>query len=499
MTPHTLPREITLLTNRPSIPNVSNAMDKHLRNTLISAPKAVIDDIIEHHAKLAPSKSFEHSDRYKRLLLYLYLPTEIYKGQTAIPRRVLAFCEGVPLKRVEQNNYCGLDFLRAFKAEVMPNFEFINYKKGTHPRLVRFADLDTTLLYRLHLNPIHTAKDRVFVFTGEPWTLEEERAARRQLQKLATDTARDSQWIDQKEVIMYMNKNPRNSFSKAVSKHISQAKAEAMKIQDRTKRVSCLQTLHAIEEQPQPFVKVSKRRRTPRVFPASLSLYSLPKTIRHVLTQDWYEADLSYAQTAINARNWHVEDVLTFLGDSSINWWDVLIETVLTSTPNCHDYNLVKAAVKTAVYSVQFGMKENRVIYRLNRALPMVSNPGERLVQHRLMRALIDGRDNRVAQINAEGGIRDAYGNWFPLGGDVDAKSLLATEAQSWEMKLMRPVLDVAKDRPNDLRIMLWIHDAVVINFTKRGQHENAARREIVKRVTDMADALGIPTSLDFE
>lgn len=469
-----------------------------------SADASLCRRIIQHHDEAAPTSKLRYSEAYQRFLLQLYFPSRIdSSGRIAIPRELLAECEGIPEQQVRSNNYCARDFLVRFRDDVMPSFEWERHHQGKHARTVRRMDLNPELQARALFDDPMKAENRVFVHTDERWTEAKAREFREASRKRANRTANNSLWSDQIELLEYMNGLPFHAFAAAVRRHGHEAREVAeCSISDEVKLHSCLATLRAVQEQPQPFLQVSKRGRSPRVFPSSLGIYSLSKKVRSTIVQDFMQVDLVNAQTAINARLWKVDPVVDFLADPTNNWWSSLVLHVTDGADGYRkgtdEYERVKRVLKRACYSVQFGMEIPSVKRNVTRGLAD-KQAARRLFEHPLFHAMVMAREQRLKEIKSRGGIVDAYGNSFSLSDAPSIRSLMATEAQTWEMRLMRPVLDVALKHPCDLRLMLWLHDGAAINFLKGGAHEAARRRELVRAVEERANSFGIPTRLEIE
>ncbi len=466
--------------------------------------------ILDHHHGVAPTSALATVEAYQRFLLYLYLPTRLDPDthQTVISRRVCAACEGV-LQSVKSNNYSAKRFLKEFRRDVMPGFEWGGYDMGRRPRTVRHADLCADLRDAAVRTRTGEVRHRVYALTGEKWTPGASREERARRKAEATATAANALCDDQRDVVEYMNARSFRPYAAAARRHVEEARELARTSLDGLALDSALLSLRAVEQQPQPFVQVSERGRSARVYPAGLGLYSLKKELRHVLTQGWCEVDLASAQLAVNARLWECEPVLDFLRTPGADWWRELFvclygpaldyEALVRDDPSRH--RRVKGALKVATYAGQFGRA--RIVLRdaLDRALPDIPDAGRRLLGHGLFGELVRARDREAERIVGRGYTTDAYGRHLEIGepDGRDVWSFMAEVAQSYELRLMRPVLDVALARHDDVQILLWIHDGAVVSFSKGGAHEKACRREMDWGVRQVAASLEIPTHLTFD
>jgi hypothetical protein len=80
------------------------------------------------------------------------------------------------------------------------------------------------------------------------------------------------------------------------------------------------------------------------------------------------------------------------------------------------------------------------------------------------------------------------------------ASSILAQEAQSYELALLLPVLDLAeKHKGTDgFTITMWMHDGFCVHVHD-ARRTVAWKARLTKAVDDNASALGIPSSLIWE
>lgn len=250
------------------------------------------------------------------------------------------------------------------------------------------------------------------------------------------------------------------------------------------------------------------------MFSANPSLLTLPRTVRETLLQDFTSVDLRSAQLVIAAALWDCGVVLDELQKPGFSIWDELrsyfrVDSLIDQEAEWQTY---KAAFKSALYSVIFGMEESNVRGGVTRSLgthfPMhdvfVKEGGEwkrqthvtaeQFVEHELISELLFARKEAIERIEREGGARTATGIDATLDSSNgrDAKSLLATVAQSYEQEIMAEILryeaehHAGSDKP-DFRVAVWIHDGAAIRFTRRkATHLEEMRRLVHRRAKDL-------------
>jgi hypothetical protein len=268
-----------------------------------------------------------------------------------------------------------------------------------------------------------------------------------------------------------------------------------------TKRLHHLRVLRAIEYQPQPFYSPSPRCRTVRVFARHETLTALSGSIRRVLCPDWLEFDLQQSQLAICAALWQIPLVEAFLNEHASVWHPFFEHLGLDyglRTTDPDTYSELKKPVKNFLYSLIFGMPFPTAKAGLTTALAGETQlAGIRLAEHPVIVALYDARESAAAAVRADGGLEDCYGRWLVL--DKSEKrheySLLAQNAQAFEMALLRPVVDLARSSGGKFDVTLWQHDGFSVAVKDKSRTDYWERR-IIETVDSRAKELGIDTRL---
>jgi len=280
--------------------------------------------------------------------------------------------------------------------------------------------------------------------------------------------------------------------------------ARTIEVRDAVRK-AYLASLRAIEEQHQPFYQFSGRGRTDRVFGHNPGALTLPADVRRILYRGFLSVDLKSAHLYLAAALWDVDDVLETLKreDYSV-WTDLLGHLGLGHlTPGTADYAEAKDALKRATYSVIYGMRESSVVWTFSRAAHRLVGPGAgtRLADHWLIRRLLDARDEHLAALTDGTVLETPTGIRVVVGGDVDAKSAMATLAQAYEQQLMSVVLEYERDHhetanPPSFHVALWIHDGCYVAISRS---ERKHVREISDRLARRAEELGVYARFEVE
>jgi hypothetical protein len=271
-----------------------------------------------------------------------------------------------------------------------------------------------------------------------------------------------------------------------------------------------LHVLDSIRGQHQPFYTFSCKGRTDRVFAFNESALDLPKAVREILYQDFYEVDLRSAHLLIAAWLWDAEDALEKLSRESFSIWcdlmrhcEPLFENRGLEKPTIGDplYTKIKSALKVALYSTVYGMPAPNVQAGVTQALKPILGPtvGEHLRGHPIIVELLRKRDEKLKAMQVGDTIYGPTGIEITIqqsidddGDGVDPKSAMATLAQSYEQALMQVILEYEKDRNEELtqnyfRVALWLHDGAYVHFRGTGR---ARMKELNQRLQRRCEKL---------
>jgi hypothetical protein len=298
----------------------------------------------------------------------------------------------------------------------------------------------------------------------------------------------------------YLNRRDPALFE-SVQNRLPQARKEVRQNSDFTgqKREEAIRHLRAIKEEPVPIYGFSNK--TVRLKALNPSLQTIDGDLRHILTREWIELDLSSAQLAIAGRDWGLSEVVGFLSAGKSIWED------LASFLNL-PMKVVKPALKKGLYAAVYGALVDNIpgIIKDKAEAEDFQFPEEKAKQfteHSLVKELLKAREVQLNQIRKQGGKRDCYDRWIDYSGvskRFPERSVLARLNQAREMWLLEPVLRLAEKQDEGEQaweVALLQHDGFSIRV-HHGQEKQVV--QTLKSVVDgFAQHHGYPTRLEVE
>lgn len=89
----------------------------------------------------------------------------------------------------------------------------------------------------------------------------------------------------------------------------------------------------------------------------------------------------------------------------------------------------------------------------------------------------------------------DAFGQCISLASGRKARSLMAQQVQSFELKLMLSIFPLFRDE-KDAHIVSWLHDGLTVWFTDKHEQEQLIRR-IKSTFDSQCQAMRIMTEME--
>lgn len=421
-----------------------------------------------------------------------------------IPAEMLAAMED----RAAGANYSGIKFLDAYRADVL-KFELEEYVFHPNPDLCRCRAIKSIVLpaavetlvkeeRRRQKDGVNTDV-RVWLSTGNQYLPRHATARRRELQAeckcLAEETNVNSTTYC---LLNYLNNLPQTRFTSAL-KHIPEALAAAENLTDRDNQINLLL---GIRDNVQPFYQPASK--TTRVYTSNESILRLHRDLRKIMTQDWITADLRSAQLAIVAKQWRIDYLTDYLADGRSVWPDLCEHMEMEFTGDN------KAVMKRLIYAITFGAEERKqkAILREHQPLMDIFKNGTRahkhLLEFDLIPSILRARERQFDYIDREKGAEDAFGHVVPLvteNGYGNHRSVLASVAQSWELKLLMPVIGLAIQQQYEshgFTMTTFLHDGFTFE-THHNRDVDYWKDKLFTLVVEQAKQFGIITSLEFE
>jgi hypothetical protein len=298
--------------------------------------------------------------------------------------------------------------------------------------------------------------------------------------------------VEAEYIKTYLNSLSPHLFTQCVARNYAAAELAALKLKDTTVRMEQLRLLRCIESQPQPVYFPSSLGNTVRLFTAQ-SIPNLQRDVRKALTTGWLDVDLRCSQLAICAALWDVEPINNFLR-SGENFWTHVLHSI--DAPHSK-WEIAKAEIKPALYSICYGMELNHVkgttALRLKKA-GLDTHIATRFVNHPLQQALFVAREQALQSIVGAGGATTCFGKWCAVSSFRQPPDILAEVAQALEMKLIYPAFRLARET-REFTIVLFQHDGFSLHFLRRDEMwleriANAIQEEIAQH--------GVETRLEW-
>ena len=467
----------------------------------------------------------------KRALHYLLFSPRIEKstGKLPVDLGALTFIYGQPIRFGTTRKTAlktGVQVLEYIRQNMLQALKWSGWKRnercrtvladGINPQLKSIVGKDVS-------HPITYNQDRVYVGTGEAFTLYRQRNIRNAWLQLADASIANAPSGTSRYLLKSLNSpsaRPQNGYTYTLH-HIEKgyslarkyplgrakyAKKDPSREEVRQYLLRLCKNLRAIEDMPQPFYQQSDRGRTDRVFPLNPSFLTLPSSIRLAITRPsgWVELDLAAAHLAIGCKLWNIPVIAGHLTSGQSIWetlWIQIGGKKGSLTP------AVKGAIKQATYSMMYGMPEPNIKGDFTRAMNRLGKPfnGAALIKTPVMKELLTARAIAFAQVTLSRGIDTPTGIKAQLGPNINEGSVWSTVVNAYEAVFMKRILRyeaaefrLAKQegRQPDFRIMLWQHDGCAIRFGKRQVKHISAIYEVI---ADVAKHYGFPTSLEVK
>lgn len=401
------------------------------------------------------------------------------------------------------------EVLHDFLDRVLPEAEVIphNHVTGQARELAGVPDALSDDIIDLRDRAFYPGEDEDRVYLDYPI---KSVTAKRKSRRKREDEKRQNEWVSQavcepqRRLLRYLyrsGKGRRSRKFKPDPERLNEAyKMAANPRRSLPARFNALNQINAIENDPVPRYKPSYTGNTVRVFTSGYSLCTINKALRRTLQPGWIELDLASAQLAIVARDWGLAELSDFL-EAGRSIWDELYDFMdWESYQGGVSKQCAKPVLKKGLYGAVFGASKEKIRNILyDTYTDSIHQPDfliyekfmDGMFDHPLISELMTERNRQLDAIEEEGGAVDAFDDEVRLDGTTDAPSVLAQLAQSRELQLLLPALDVAEaelERVKDTEeyprfwIMLWQHDGFSINV------RDQSRRATV--VSDFQDAV---------
>jgi hypothetical protein len=285
---------------------------------------------------------------------------------------------------------------------------------------------------------------------------------------------------------------------------IEEALSIVSRIEDPRARIPQEKYLRNIIRFPKMLLYPSRELRTDRIFTHG-HWVNLTKDVRRAMNgNNWVEADLLSSQLAIVSKIWNiplVHDLLSQLLLEDVSIWRFLQNQLGIPGP---EIEIVKPILKECVYSICFGKSFENLHKKITADLAgcNASFNADRLFSEQLFVELFRARERKIWEIQKSGVVRDAFGVPWPVvespkKGVVNEsiRSLMAREAQSWELLIISEAFDVL-DPGSSNKIVVFAHDGFTMTKEKGFKKDSKA---ISRCVDAKLEGFKIPSKLKWE
>lgn len=456
--------------------------------------KSQLADMQMRAATINKKRAKEMADRFPALVTNLALRKMFFHllrgrvmrdkklGYILLPCWLLAQFAGVPQRKFRTE-----DLLILFQ-EIFPDFTWRDYwHEGQECRMVVTTGIPE-MFDDMLTDP---GSDRVYIDSFKKQNYRN----RLSLFMETKEIAKKQNWKykDAEKIAHYHLAHKLASFIAMLEEHFPEALEAAKRMENADYH---LRVLQEIWDLPVPVYFPTMKGKTPRLFARGLPF--LQKVLRKILCKDWIEIDIRSCYAAIVTMLAGLEDFAAFLlsGESI---WKLLLEYAGITEQHREQ---AKAFFKIALYSIVFGKQIYMVQVELSRVLDEAGiGYKKKMIHHPLIKELAEGISHLKEQIEGDGGAKGAYG-WMKLEPDEDIDSFLACWIQTFELKLITPIYDLAikqkESRHEEFDIMLHQHDGVSIK-PRPGVDREKLLLKLRELIEEIARELGILTTLVWE
>jgi len=433
-------------------------------------------------------------------ILFHAVPDE-RTGHLPITQTTLARIEGAKIRGGKARNYSAIPLLWWFQNQVMTpdTFQWSEAKKSASKATSKCRQITKFVLppeYEAAWRKQRAEDKREVFFCGglkwskpahEAWKLKRRQDKHEEEKTLViSESARN--------ILDYLNHSNPRPFQQILRSNYAHAveKAKSLEVDADHKIERELRILEEIRRSPQPYYFPSDLGHSPRIYPAGMNIASLKKDIRKAYTRGWVEADLRTAQLAINAKIWGADKILTWLEDE-VDVWETFYEYFDIAPV---EKGKAKGAFKNNLYAVWYQRKRVIIAKLLEEALrkSQIKRDMSVITEHPIVKEILEKREEARWQITRDDGMEDCLGNWIKRG-QRSVASVMAQAAQTAEMELLVPVVEMARTT-EDFQVVLFQHDGFSVKFRRNKDKWQEMIGEVVEK---KAKEMGFPTGLEWE
>lgn len=465
---------------------------------------------------------------YRRMFMYLCFGTFLHVKTNKLAISYMTLAKFAGEKEAAKNkNFKAIEFLRNFKADVLPEFTWIEADEfddgygechfdGTkYCRSVDNDGLDAETKAMAAKEVGNTGKKYYFdngkLFSRANAAAEKKGVLaqyEKDMKSFNLNKTQQSIFDGLKEVSLngraYTQKLNDNldKIETAIEKLVSNADD---KISLEDKKIQQRKIIDCIREDPRVFYAPSALGRTCRLSATGVSAISFQSSIRKAFSSGWTEADLVSSQFVILAAILNAPISKAFIA-SKTHLWSYLHNFATGEEGKPSSY--YKGIYKEVIYGICFGMGDDTIENRLK------STGLDKLLKCPIIEELLTLRRKWFKKINENKYVTDVWNNKHELkdAGTVKdiygnlvhdrarwAGSLAATKIQSIEMEIVEAAFSAQKSlgEKYNWQITMFQHDGFTISFGTKERKE-FIQEQIKKAIKDRAKKIGEKLDLDL-
>ena len=462
-----------------------------IKNIDITVTRAYRDAILAEYPLMNSRKG------YWAMFQYLQFGTFKDKNTSDLVLSA-ATCASFEEKPYDQH-YAAHKFISAFSKDIAPICYNSISNAVTHKANTASGASWSDKVVELTLNERRktVTEDRVWLVSGNKYRPDHASAIRKACQTEALAEMEYKGCREAFDLLTYINNLNNNTFSK-ILKNIDDARELAIALdQDTENQLNIIMQIATVQ---QPFYHAVDK--TTRIYAMSSTFLGLKREVRAVITRDWIQCDLASAQLAILAKIWNLPAVEAYLKAGKKIWPDLCACACLAY----NDDN--KAIMKSTLYGISFGSKGTSIEEDFDEAFGAGCGKKiwARLKKHEVIAEMLAAREVQRGIIRSQGYALDAFGSKVFFAEEQvpgkpykknNLKSILSCVAQSYELLLLYPVVQYAREHQDEVQIQCWLHDGFSIEVRHAG-HREAVVNKLKKLVASKAAELGMCTELEI-
>jgi hypothetical protein len=241
----------------------------------------------------------------------------------------------------------------------------------------------------------------------------------------------------------HLNSQAQTSLGKLIRSNWPRLESMWRDMPDGERKRAAGYTLRVLDDYARNIYAPSER--TVRIHAIGTTIHQLPREMRKAALSGAIEMDMRSSQLAIVAKLWGLPILTEFLA-SRLSIWPELLGSMGVGEQ-------AKSHVKAALYACCYGMGQRNVRVLLgDGVMPggarvhdgLGAEATRAFMRHPLIQELLRARNVQMRRIADQGGIIDAFGQFWPMEGNTQ-HGLLSVEAQAVELSLMLPIYEVAR------------------------------------------------------